>query len=75
MVNGTSATVQEHPVKISAMVFPCLCLPKMLFNVLAHTALNGEKFSNIAIRVQPWQHESPSVKQLPAGSRVFSSVI
>lgn len=76
MMNGTSITAQELPVQISAVVCPCLPLsPDALSYIGSHcTEENGEKFSTVAIRVQPQQRESPTVRQLPAGSRAFSVV-
>ena len=76
MMNGTSVTAQELPVQISAIVCPCLLLsPDALSYIGSHcTKENREKFSTVAIRVQPQQRESPTVRQLPAGSRAFSMV-
>lgn len=76
MVSGTSVMAQELPVQISAMVWPCLLLsPDALSYIGSHcTEENRETFSTVAIRVQPQQCESPTVRQLPAGSRAFSTV-
>jgi len=76
-MNGTQAlTAKEFPVRIRAMVCPCLLLsPDVLSHIGSQrTEENEEKFSTIAIRAQPQQHVSPAVRQLPAGSRAFSTV-
>lgn len=45
----------------------------MLFHILAHRG-KRRGISTVAITVQPQQRESRTVRQLPAGSRAFSTV-